>query len=304
MNLSIDHPHVGENKLIERLLAIPEYGKRYRGQLEKLAAEFREGKTQTDINALALILRPALREDPLVVIDQFENSLFRSPTNPGPERAEGIVRPGRRDRSPFRFVSRPNAGPPLPDWLIGRAESITEQLQGKREGELPQLGPMLVGPGGPEDMGPGLLLAPQMFAAADANSDAKVTLAEFRELARQWFARFDTKKRRLLTLGELTSGLNDVLGPPPGLAGRNFTPPPSESDLPAGRRPRVFGPGTFLAPALFQATDLDHNGELSAEEFIGAFDRWFHQWSSAPSSNLTEEQLTRGLNRLLSRPVP
>jgi hypothetical protein len=185
---------------------------------------------------------------------------------------------------------------------MGRAESLTEQLQGKREGELPQLGPMLMGPGGPEDMGPGLLLAPEIFAAADVNSDAKVTQHEFKELARQWFERFDTKRRRSLTMDGLTSGLNDVLGPSAGLAGRRLAPPPGQAGPPAGRGPRAFGPGTFLAPALFHAADTDHNNELSADEFVSVFDRWFNQWSSDQSNTLTEEQMTRGLNRLLSQP--
>jgi hypothetical protein len=306
MNLSINHPHTGENKLIERMLIIPEYRERYRGHLEKLAAEFRSGKIQSHVNALAAILRPALSGDPMVLLEQFEASLSRSMTialtlNPSPP-GEGNQAPVPRNRSPFRRVSRPNIGPPLPDWLVGRAESITEQLEGKREGELPQLGPMLMGPGGPEDIGPGLLIAPEMFADADANGDLKITPQEFQKLAREWFARFDTKKRGSLTVDELASGLNDVLRPSAGLGERRLTPPPEAPGFGAGRSPRTFGPGTLLAPALFHAADADRNGELSAEELVRAFESWYRQWKSGPSGALTEEQLTRGLNRLLTAP--
>ncbi len=52
-DLSIDHPHVGENKLIDRLLAMPEVNKAYRAEVRRLAGEvFTHEKLGKDIEAV------------------------------------------------------------------------------------------------------------------------------------------------------------------------------------------------------------------------------------------------------------
>src|SRR5207247_6089896 len=71
IDLSIDHPYVGENRLIQRLLAIPEYRTNYDHHLEKLAALFASGKLQKQIQTAAPLIRAALNGDPEVSVAAF-----------------------------------------------------------------------------------------------------------------------------------------------------------------------------------------------------------------------------------------
>jgi hypothetical protein len=163
IDLSIDQPHAGENKLIERLLAVPEQ-QAYRKHLEQLAASFRSGQVRANLDALILTLRPLVAYEPGVAVEQFETSVWRSSTNriagrfesPRPDEAS------RSDRVPGGFGSRRPIGPPLQMWLVQRAESITEQLAGKREGVRPRGGPRSMGgPQGPGGFRPGGFGPPQ-----------------------------------------------------------------------------------------------------------------------------------------------
>jgi hypothetical protein len=56
-DLSLDHPHVGENKLIDRLLAMPEFKSAYLDHVRRLAAEIwtpeRIGADLAAVEALA-----------------------------------------------------------------------------------------------------------------------------------------------------------------------------------------------------------------------------------------------------------
>jgi len=154
IDLSIDHPHAGENRLIERVLAVPEYKRAYRKYLEQIAASFRDGKTRADFDALLPVLSPIIAQEPRVTVEQFEASVFRASTNRIGARFESPIPgdPPRGERGPGAFGPRRPIGPPLKTWLTQRAESITEQLAGKREGQRPRSG-RPGGPAGPDGGG-------------------------------------------------------------------------------------------------------------------------------------------------------
>ncbi len=56
-----------------------------------------------------------------------------------------------------------------------------------------------------------------------------------------------------------------------------------------------FGPGTFLAPAVLQQADLDHNEKVSAAEMQKLGEKWWQEWDVEKTGMLTEEQLGNGL---------
>lgn len=56
-----------------------------------------------------------------------------------------------------------------------------------------------------------------------------------------------------------------------------------------------FGLGTFLAPAVLQQADLDHNEKVSPAEFQKLGEKWWQEWDVERTGMLTEEQLGNGL---------
>ncbi|MGZ8898952.1 MAG: CotH kinase family protein [Limisphaerales bacterium] len=72
------------------------------------------------------------------------------------------------------------------------------------------------------------------------------------------------------------------------------TPPPG--------MPRNFGPGTFLGPGLVVKFDADKDGNLSRDEFISGFSKWFAAWDKEKSGALEEEQIRTALNEEFAPP--
>jgi len=68
------------------------------------------------------------------------------------------------------------------------------------------------------------------------------------------------------------------------------------------------GPGganpiQFLAPVLHAALDVDKDGDVSQDEFIQGFGKWFDGWSPKGDA-LSREQLMEGVNKALMPPPP
>jgi spore coat protein H len=53
----------------------------------------------------------------------------------------------------------------------------------------------------------------------------------------------------------------------------------------------------FLGSGLLEAFDTNKDGKLSHEEFTAGFAKWFSDWNSDKSGQLSEEQLRAGINR-------
>jgi hypothetical protein len=71
-----------------------------------------------------------------------------------------------------------------------------------------------------------------------------------------------------------------------------------------GRRggPPGFGPGMFLGGAFMRELDADSNGELTHEEFVNGFKKWFQAWDTKNASSISEDQLRDGLNEKFRPP--
>jgi len=151
IDLSIDHPYVGENRLIERLLAIPAYRTNYHQHMEKLATLFASRKLQKQIETATPVIRAALADDPEVTLAAFERSAFASNWQP-----DAQTTPQGREFAPPPFGGgargfRPDNGPSLTAWIEGRAASLRKQLDGKGNGYVPERrmrGPGFGGPPG------------------------------------------------------------------------------------------------------------------------------------------------------------
>lgn len=284
-DLSIHHPHVGENKLIERLLAWDEFDKTYRDHLRQLTEDCfgDNGLTTKSLPVVQAALKELIAQD---AKRATEAQKARGPAGFGPGFGPGM------------FGGQPS----LETFLVKRRESITAQLAGKSKGKTPGMsfgppgvggpggfGPPGGGPGG-GGFGPGNFHAPQILARADADKDDKLSRQEFLDLSTHWLRDWDKDKNGSLNEEEIKNGLNAALGPPPNATPGGFKPP-------AG-----FGPGMFLGPPLLKAVDADKDGKVSKSEWTTQFAAWFKQWDKNNDERLDNAELIAGLNAAFGPP--
>lgn len=151
------------------------------------------------------------------------------------------------------------------------------------------------GPGGPGRRGGGRggMLAQQIFAQGDKNSDQRIAKDEFAALADAWFDKLDAGKAGRLSEQEFAERFGQIIPPPQGF-GRPGGAPPD--------RPRGFGAMRFIGPGLFAPADSNKDGSLTREEWKGTFEKWFGEWDTDRSGVLSEEKLRDGLTAALPRP--
>jgi spore coat protein H len=276
MDLSIAHPHLGRNRLIERLLAMEEVNRTYRAHLRRLTTTtFAPNKLNPRIEAM----EKAIREE----VDA-EAKAIAAERRPGPGFGGGMFR----------------NQPALKTFVSKRVESVLAQLDGKSKGHVPAMG---FGPGGPPGPGgpggrgfnPWRPLAEAVLGAADTDKDRKLSREEFVAGARRLFAACDKAKKGEIDEKALAEEINTLLPAPPGFGGRPGGPPP-------GQRPGNFGPGTFLASALIKQADADRDGKLSADEFVRAAGRIFREWDRNKDGSLDTTEITDGIGRLFPGP--
>ncbi len=288
-DLSISHPHVGENKLIERLIAWDDFKKTYHEQLRRLTEDCFSENGQT---AKSLpIVQAALKE----LIAQETKRVAEAQAKQGPRGFGPGFGPG--PGGPGMFGGQP----PLETFLAKRRESILAQLAGKSKGRTPGMsfgppsggGPSGFAPpgGGPGGgFGPGNFHGPQILSAADADKDQKLSRKEFLDLSAKWLREWDKDKNDSLNEEELKNGLNIALGPPPNATPGAFKPP-------AG-----FGPGMFLGPPLLKIVDSDYDKKVSTDEWAEQFTDWFKQWDKGDDDRLDNAELVAGLNAAFAPP--
>ncbi len=145
-------------------------------------------------------------------------------------------------------------------------------------------GPGFGGPG----FGPGAFLGEAFLRPADADKSGAVSLQEFKALAARWWDAWETSHDGSVSPEEFSQGLQSVLGPPPG--------------MPMPQGPGGFGPAMFLAPGLFSACDANADGKLTRDEMVGAFEKWFQEWSAGAQGDLDAAALGSGLQRVIGPP--
>ena len=186
--LSIDHPHVGDNKLIDRLLAMPDVKAAYREQLRKLNADFfHADKLGREVTAVETLLKEPLAQDKTAASNRKEAA------------AGGMGMFG-------------GATMPLPSFIAQRVASVNSQLDGKTKGYTPTAG---FGFGGPPPGGvpggAGQQLAKPLLDALDTDKDGKVSEAEFATGMKRLSGEWDQDKNGSLDQKEITDGLQKLL---------------------------------------------------------------------------------------------
>ncbi len=199
MDLSIEHPHLGDNKLIDRLLAMPAVKEAYRAKVRELAEEdFAGGKLGQEMEAVEAMTKDLLAKDKKAA----EN---------------------RREASEFNF-GPPGMGPPpvsLKTFIEKRSASVMAQLAGKNKGYVPAMGFGPPGMGGPGGGGPGQQLARPALDVADLNKDGKLSPEEVQAAANVLFRKWDKDGNGALDEKEIEAGINSLVpgpqfGPPGG----------------------------------------------------------------------------------------
>jgi spore coat protein H len=185
---SIEHPHIGDNKLIDKLLAMPDVNAKYRNHLRRLHEElFVSGKLAKDAELVEQTLRASLDREKKAVTNRKE--------------AFG----GLGMQNPFAAP-----GMSLKVWIEKRTASVTNQLAGKSKGIIPGTNP------NPRPAtGPGPQLSKPLLDRLDANKDGKVSEVEFQTGMKQLFAEWDKDGTGSLDQKKIAEGLQRLL-PPPG----------------------------------------------------------------------------------------
>lgn len=271
-DLSIEHPHMGSNRLLDRILGWDTFQTLYRSRLKELNEKCFSEQGQTRLQLAEL--RRELAE-PLAAEAQ------RASRN-GP--------PGFGGPAPF------GAAGDISVFLARRYESVRSQLEGKSQGRVPAMG---FGPGGPRPQGgprpggfgPGQFHGPQILEAGDTDKDKHLNREELLALGTRWFKAWDEDQNSRLAVQEMTEGFNKVLAPPANAPG-GFRPP-------AG-----FGPGNFLAPPLLKLADTNTDGAADAAEWETLFQGWFEKWDTPSSGRLSEAQIIEGFNQVFRPQLP
>ncbi|MBL9137291.1 MAG: CotH kinase family protein [Verrucomicrobiales bacterium] len=114
---SLDHPWVGQHRFLERLMAMPDFKRRYRAQLESLlTTHFEPNHLHRRIDELLEAIRPALAEESA---DRLDRCLAAIGESAAPSDPAG-------DPNHYR----------LKRFIDIRAKEAREQLDGKRTGVI------------------------------------------------------------------------------------------------------------------------------------------------------------------------
>lgn len=117
---SIWHPWLGENRFLERMLAVETFRTNYRREVERLlAAQFVPEQLSRRLDEMAAVVRPFIAEESPRRLEKFERAVTAEITE------------GPRDGDPFN-ENRPVFQ--LKRFFDARAASVRNQLEGRVEG--------------------------------------------------------------------------------------------------------------------------------------------------------------------------
>jgi spore coat protein CotH len=117
---SIWHPWIGENRFIERVMAVEEFRRIYRSHLEDfLARLYVPDRLQRRIDEIAGVIRDPIAAQSAFRLDKFEQAVGLKPVHPSP------------GESPNSFN---HAAHELKRFIDDRAGSVRRQLSGKSTG--------------------------------------------------------------------------------------------------------------------------------------------------------------------------
>ncbi len=274
VNLSLDHPHIGQNKLIDRLQAQKDVKTKYHAILKDLS------KTCFAQENLAKEL------------DAIEKAIV------APLEREKKATAARRESAQGPFAGIVQKGQPLSVFLAKRSESVVAQLAGERKGYVPAggFGPGFgKGPPGggfqpkgpPGGFGPGGFLSKPLLEALDTGKDGKVSKDELVAGATQFFKDCDKDNTGTLDEAQLSAGINRIVPRPAG-----FPAPP----------PGGFGMGNFIAAPVLKRADVAKKGKITLAELVTAAEALFAEADKEKKGSLDEPAIAAAVNALMPPP--
>ena len=119
---SIWHPWIGENRFLERVMAVEEFRRIYRSHLEDfLSRLYVPERLHRRIDEIAAVIRDPIAAQSALLLDKFEQEVGWKPVQPSPgELRDSFNRPAHDLK---RFIDK-------------RAESVRHQLDGKSQGMI------------------------------------------------------------------------------------------------------------------------------------------------------------------------
>ncbi|MBL8795566.1 MAG: CotH kinase family protein [Planctomycetia bacterium] len=271
-DLSLAHPHMGQHKLIDRVLALKEPQEKYQQLLKDLAAAcFTKDKLLKDLDTIEKVTKELLPKEKKAVEARKETAGGFGPLGGG-------------------MFGRTMD---LRTFLQKRTDSVEAQLAGRSKGYTPAaFGMPGGGPGGPGRFGIGNLVAKPLLEALDADKDANVSREELTAGAKKFFADADKDKTGKLDEKQLAEGLNRIIPRPPG-----FGAPPGGGAPPPGTG-RTAG---ALAGAILKRADAK-DGKVTLDQFVTAAEALFKEHDKDKTGKLNEGALAAGINALMPPP--
>src|SRR5688572_67056 len=118
---SIWHPWMGENRFIERVMAVEEFRRIYRAHLEDFVSRlYVPERLHRRIDEIAAVIRDPIAAQSAFRLEKFEQAVGWKPVRPSGESPDGF---NRRAHEIKRFINQ-------------RAESVRQQLDGKSSGMI------------------------------------------------------------------------------------------------------------------------------------------------------------------------
>ena len=152
------------------------------------------------------------------------------------------------------------------------------------EAQPPSVDPAERTMGGARMSGPGMMIAPTLSAAGDADKDGVMSREEMTGLADTWYDQLDADKAGKLDQAAFVKGLDKVLASP--------------------MIPKGMSPGKVLGPVLFKQADADEDASLARDEWKAAFGAWFDKWGGGKGEPVDGNQVLDGINAMFPAPPP
>jgi spore coat protein H len=268
IDLSLEHPHIGQNKLIDRLFAMKDVKEKYTRTLKELSTTcFTKENLLKDLAAIEQATKEPLAREKAAMAARKEFM-----------------------KGPFAGIGQ---GPPLTTFVEKRTASVLAQLAGERKGYVPAgmgFGP----PGGgfpkggpPGGFGPGNFLAKPLMEALNTSKNGKLSKEEVMAGAKVFFKNIDKDNKGLLDEAQIAAGINAIVPRPNG-----FPAPP----------PGGFGMGNLIASSILKRADTNKGGKVSLDEFVNAAEALFKEADKDKKGHLEESRIAAGLNLLFAPP--
>lgn len=285
IHLSILRPHVGEMKLIDRLLAMPHYRDAYRQHIRRLADGYlNPQRLSPRIDALQAVLNRADAIADATWAARFTPSTTRPTTQP-------VKIPPRPRPHLTGWQGQPAID--LKTFATRRVASLQAQLAGETDGFTP--GPRrLITPNqklrAPSAFGSLPMQTLRLLNTIDPNWDGQLTASEIDAALRAFYADLDTKRQGFLTQPQLTQALTRTI---------QQLDPNRQDDR---RRAAAQTAASSWAASLLAFADTSHTARLTLPDALAAAHRAFLAADKDKSAKLNADELLSLLDTLATTP--